>query len=243
MAYWSEEEREFHHENSTKKHVAASAHKQRTHCGKGGCKLPSDFMTKKEINAMNGEAKTFNLNKPMYWDMFESMPDDLKKEYITGLRERFDVPDNKIAEMFGVGGNTISRFFKCYGLAVAHKRGNRNWDEEGWDRWRGAIVDLAEVPAEFTVEAESESDSKTPVETVEEEIDITVETKVEENQGRSCDHTERKRAIPLNGRMVFNGTIDEIVESLRLILGNSEVGLIVDWSIIDRGDGVCKKEG
>lgn len=239
MALWSEEEREFHHENSTKKHVAASAFKQRTHCGKGGCTLPSDFKTKKELKAMNGEVKNFNLNKPMYWDTFKSMPDDLKKEYINGLREKFDVPDMKIAEMFGVIPNTVSRFFKCYGLAETHKRGNRKWDEDGWDRWRGAKIDLPEIPV---VEENAEDASETPVELAGEEIDIPVENKVEENQGCSCDHVERKRAVPGNGKMTFDGPIEEIVETLRMLLAGAEVTLDVAWTVVDDDPGraCCK---
>ena len=241
MALWSEEEREFHHENSTKKHVAASAHKQRTHCGKGGCKLPSDFMSKKEIKAMNGEVVNFNLSKPMYWDTFKTMPDDLKKEYINGLREKFDVPDNKIAEMFGVGIGTISRWFRCCDLAVAQNRGKRKWDEDGWNRWRGATFDLPEIPV---IEETTVTTTETPVETVEEEIDIPVENKIEENQGCSCGHTERKRAIPANGSMTFDGPIEDIVETLRMLLAGAEVTLDVAWTVVepDPGVGMCKEE-
>lgn len=230
MALWSEEEREFHHENSSKKHVAASAFKQRTHCGKGGCTLPSDFKTKKELNAMNGEVKNFNLNKPMYWDTFKSMPDDLKKEYITGLREKFDVPDTKIAEMFGVGIGTVSRWFKCCDLAVAGNRGKIKWDEDGWDRWRGAKLDLPEIPV---VEENAENASETPVEPAGEEIDIPVENKVEENQGGSCGHVERKRAVPGNGKMTFDGPIEDIVETLRMLLAGAEVTLDVAWTVVE----------
>lgn len=226
MALWSEEEREFHRENSTKKHVAASAHKQRTHCSKGGCTLPSDFKTKKELKAMNGEVKNFNLNKPMYWDTFKSMPDDLKKEYITGLREKFDVPDTKIAEMFGVGIGTVSRWFKCCDLAVVGNRGKRKWDEDGWDRWRGAKIDLPEIPV---VEENAEDASETPVEPAGEEID----NKVEENQGDSCGHVERKRAVPGNGKMTFDGPIEEIVETLRMLLAGAEVTLDVAWTVVE----------
>lgn len=239
MAWLSDEEWELRQDCREKKSVAASAFKQRTHCGKGGCKLPSDFMTKKEIKAMNGRVNEFNLNKPMYWDTFKSMPDDLKKEYINGLREKFDVPDTKIAEMFGVGGNTISRYFKCYGLAIAHKRGNRNWDEDGWDRWRGAKFDLPEIPV---VDESAENAPETPVEPAEEAIDIPVENKVEENQGCSCGHTERKRAIPANGSMTFDGPIEDIVETLRMLLAGAEVTLDVAWTVIEPDGAMCEEE-
>ena len=229
MAWYSDEEYELRQDCREKKSVAASAFKQRTHCGKGGCTLPHEFKTKKELKAMNGEIKNFNLNKPMYWDTFKSMPDDLKKEYITGLRENFDVPDMKIAEMFGVIPNTVSRFFKCYGLAETHKRGSRKWDEDGWDRWRGAKIDLPEIPVIESIENAPE----TPVEAVEAEIDIPVENEVVENQGCSCGHVERKRAVPANGKMTFDGPIEEIVETLQMLLAGAEVTLDVAWTVME----------
>ena len=230
MALWSEEEREFHHENSSKKHVAASAFKQRTHCGKGGCTLPSDFKTKKELKAMNGEVKNFNLNKPMYWDTFKSMPDDLKKEYITGLREKFDVPDTKIAEMFGVGIGTVSRWFKCCDLAVAGNRGKRKWDEDGWDRWRGAKIDLPEIPI---VEESAENASETPVKPAGDPGVEEFDKYVDYLKRGSKDSVERKRAVPGNGKMTFDGPIEDIVETLRMLLSGAEVTLDVAWTVVE----------
>lgn len=237
MAWLSDEEYELRQDCREKKSIAASAFKQRTHCGKGGCTLPSDYKTKKELKAMNGECvKYASLKKPMHWDDFKNLPDDLKKEYILGIRERFNVPNIAIAEMFGVSYSCISKYFKCLGLAMSsHEAAKvrwKEWDEHGFDVWRGAIVELPEIPA--TVETEVvEEPSVTPVEAVEEEIDIPVETKVEENQGRSCGHVERKRAVPATGKMTFDGPIEEIVETLRMLLGGAEVTLDVAWTVIE----------
>ena len=239
MAWYSDEEYLLRQDCKEKKSVAASAFKQRTHCGKGGCTLPHEHMSKKEIKAMNGEVKNFNLNKPMYWDIFKSMPDDLKKEYINGLREKFDVPDGKIAEMFGVGVNTISRYFKCYGLAIPHNRGTRKWDVDGWDRWRGAKIDLPEVPAVDEIEAENASE--TPVEPVREEIDILAENKTMRNPDVPYAHQTVKRAVPANGNMTFDGPIEEIVETLRMLLAGAEVTLDVAWTVVEPDGALCEK--
>lgn len=239
MAWYSDEEYLLRQDCKEKKSVAASSFKQRTHCGKGGCTLPHEHMSKKEIKAMNGEVKNFNLNKPMYWDIFKSMPDDLKKEYINGLREKFDVPDGKIAEMFGVIPNTISRYFKCYGLAESHKRGSRKWDEDGWDRWRGAKIDLPEVPVANEIEAENASE--TPVEPVREEIDIPVENKTMRNPDVPYAHQTVKRAVPANGNMTFDGPIEEIVETLRMLLAGAEVTLDVAWTVVEHDGALCER--
>lgn len=242
MPLWSEEEREFHHENSTKKHVAASAHKQRTHCGKGGCTLPSDFKTRKELKAMNGECvKYASLTKPMNWEEFKKLPDDLKKEYIDFMRDTFDVPDRYIAEMFNVHSVTLGKYFRILGLARTEKsNGRQKWDQHAFDVWRGAILELPEIPVvEHTFDP-----TETPVETVEEKNDVPVENKVEENQGSSCGHTKRKRAVPANGKMTFDGPIEDIVETLRMLLAGAEVTLDVAWTVIepDPGVGMCKEE-
>ena len=51
----TEAEKEFRHDCRMKKVVAASARFRRAHAGKGGkVRLPSDNLTKKELEKMNG---------------------------------------------------------------------------------------------------------------------------------------------------------------------------------------------
>lgn len=118
MAWYSDEQFDMIQDSREKKSIAASAFKQRSHCGKGGSvKFPSDFMSKKELNAMNGECiKYASLKQPMNWEEFKKLPDDLKREYVKNLRNKFNVPDAELATMFGVNKNIIYRYFKCYGL-------------------------------------------------------------------------------------------------------------------------------
>lgn len=226
MAWYSDEEYEFRQDCGLKKHIAASAHKQRTHCGKGGCSLPSDNMTEKERKAMNGECVSYRMNEPMSWETFKSMPDDLKVTYINGLRERWDCTDSALCNMFGISNKYLSLHFKDLGLARP-SRGNYKWPREKFLAWsHGADPDAVSEP-------------ETPVEAVEVEIDIPAESKVEENQGCSCGHVERKRAIPANGKMTFDGPIEEIVETLRMLLGGAEVTLDVAWTVVEDDPGRC----
>jgi len=76
--------------------------------GRGAVKFPSDYMTKKERDALNGEMSTYNLRKPMKWKEFMSMPEDLQKQYIQWLDQAFNVGDRFLAEMFGVSQKTIN---------------------------------------------------------------------------------------------------------------------------------------
>lgn len=127
-----------------KKRTAASAFKQRTHCGKGGSvKFPSDYMSKKELNAMNGEVKSYRLNSAMSWDEFKSMPDDLKVAYINSIRERFCVPDKYVAEMFGIPLGQLGLYLRDLKLELV--RDIDIWNKEAFLAWRsGADTSLVE---------------------------------------------------------------------------------------------------
>lgn len=238
MAWLSDEEWELQQDCREKKSVAASAHKQRTHCGKGGCKLPSDFMTKKEIKAMNGECvKYASLKGPMNWTEFKRLPDDLKKEYVLSIRERFNAPNNAIADMFNVSPTCISKYFKCLGLVMssheAAKSRWKEWDEQGFNVWRGRIVELPEVPVVEKDAADIENTPETPVEPAGEEIGIPVESVVVENATLVLGSVECKRAVPGTGKMTFDGPIEEIVETLRMLLAGAEVTLDVAWAVME----------
>ena len=91
-----------------KKRTARGIHNKRTHAGKGGKVIfPSDFLTRKDREAMNGEIKTYALNRPMRWKEFKLLPDDVRREYIENLQKRFDVQQKDLAAMFGDSVQTV----------------------------------------------------------------------------------------------------------------------------------------
>ncbi len=232
MAWYSDEEYELRQDCREKKSIAASAFKQRTHCGKGGCTLPSDYKTKKELKAMNGEVKSYRLNEPMDWGTFKGMPDDLKSAYLNWIRNEFGASDVAIAEMMGIHAVTFGKYMRVLGLTAGKNTGSgkRKWNKEKFLAWsHGVDPDAVNENAEES----DESIPETPVEPAGEKIDISVESKIEENQGCSCGHTERKRAVPANGKMTFDGPIEEIVETLRMLLAGAEVTLDVAWTVVE----------
>lgn len=136
-----------------KKSIGASSFRKRTHTGKGGrMRLPSDSLTKKELEKMNGGIKSYRLNEPMSWQEFKSMPDDIKVMYIKLLREKFNVPGRKISDMMGVDTSQISRKFRDLGIAETVRRKTTHWDKEGWYAWCG----LAPKPAKEKPETAAE---------------------------------------------------------------------------------------
>lgn len=141
-----------------KKNVARSARNKRTHCGKGGrVKLPSDYLSKRELNAMSGKCKSYRLNEPMLWKEFKSMPDDIKITYIKLIREKFDASDSALAEMFGVSGCPVSKEMKRLGIAVGKRNKNHKWNKDAFYAWVNRVpVEKPVEPVEETQEVAEE---------------------------------------------------------------------------------------
>lgn len=111
MARYSDEAWEYIQDCKEKKNIGNNARNKKVHSGKrGGVKTAMDYMTKKQLRAMDGEVKTYRLGSPMGWEEFSSMPDDLKKIYIKKLRDKFIVPDEVLADAMGID---IQKFKDC----------------------------------------------------------------------------------------------------------------------------------
>lgn len=125
--------------------IGRSARNRKTHAGKGGrVRLPHDNLTKKELQKMNGECKSFRLNEPMSWKEFKSMPDDIKITYIKLLRQKFNVPVTYIAKMMGVSEAVVRRELKKFGLTEGKgsRTGKTKWDKEGFCAWWHGVEEL-----------------------------------------------------------------------------------------------------
>lgn len=220
-----------------KKKTATGAYHKRTHCGKGGAiRFPSDFKTKKELNAMNGEVKSYKLNDPMSWAEFKAMPDDIKITYITALRKKYNVSDTKIAAMLGVNQHSLTDMTARLGIRSG-RAGRAKWDEDGWYAWVNGVK----------LEAKEEAE-EVPV--IEEKLEKCDEEVLEEAE--KCDVAENSAgsgfvfrfdkegvtiakevqpAIPGWGQMELEGTVAECAKTLRMLLADSRVKLTVSWVV------------
>lgn len=128
----------FYDECADRKRTARGAFNKRTHNGKrGGVKFPSDYLSKKEKSKMNGKIKVYKMNEPITYAEFKEYPDDLKKQYVNNLREKFDVSDTAIAEMMGINKRTLNRLLNII-HASGGRRGSRKADREGFEKWKNA---------------------------------------------------------------------------------------------------------
>ena len=173
-----------------KKKIAHSSHNRKTHCGKGGrVKFPSDYLSKKELKAMNGDVKSYNLNRPMTWEEFRSMPQDLQIMYIKKLRNEFGVPDIVLGKAMGICKSSFSKAMRELNLSLGRSAGakGKQWLDsekslkffEYWNKFENkedavkedGVEEEAEVVEEDKVENEDE---------VVKETDISKETSIDD---------------------------------------------------------------
>ena len=101
------------------------------------CHLPSDSLSKKEIEKMNGECKVYNLNKPMSYSNFCAMPVDLRIKYLEMLRDKFGANQTAISKMMGVADTTLAshraKFLDSKPVFRSYK--HSRLDIEAWNKF------------------------------------------------------------------------------------------------------------
>lgn len=255
MAWMSDEQYELIQDTREKSHTARSARTTRGHCGKSGCNFSHEKMSKKELAAMNGEVKSFRMNDPMTWEEFKGLPDDLKVIYVKNLRKAYGVTDTALSEMFGVHRSLLGRWFKTLNLTVGDEaKGNRNWNKEAFLAWSKGIKTenkTEEAPVEEPVlENTNAMEIKVPLktaidltakkveelcETVIERLDEAVSNEQSENAINNglCDSTDGpKYSVPVQGSMIFEGDIDDVLRSVSRLLDGQYVHIKVEWDLV-----------
>lgn len=262
MPWMSDERYMLMQDTKEKKSTARSARHTRTHCGKSGAvKLPSDFLTKKEIQSMNGECKSYKLNAPMTWKEFKAMPEDLQIDYIKLLRHKYRAPNLAIAKMLGTADSNLSLHLKPLGLGTGRspKVGDRKWDKEGFYAWINEHrndkneEEVAEIQEEIKEVFEEEKREAVSPELIEKAVELTKpyfmnKSELEDTLNKpytdgtesftstlsfsNCGHTDPP-AVPKHGHMMFEGNIHDIVRTLETLLQNGNVRLNVEWEVVE----------
>lgn len=81
-------------------------------------RLPSDNMTKKEREAMNGEIKTYKVKEFYNWEEFKALPDDLQLKWVNSLINRYGCSVYAISTVvFGGARNRLYLHLTRKGLA------------------------------------------------------------------------------------------------------------------------------
>lgn len=134
-----------------KKRIAGGARHKRGGSKSKLCSLPSDNLTLAQQKKLCGEVKSWNLNEPMDWKTFKSMPHDLQVQYVNGLNSRFSVGINTIGQdVFGLSTNAVRAYFKANGVEcdVQGKKLSA-LERERWEHWIHGSEYFTEVSEEL----------------------------------------------------------------------------------------------
>lgn len=85
------------------------------------CTLPHENLTRKELEKMNGECITINLNHFYTWEEFLAFSDDTKVDYIENLMSKYNVSISAISSVVFDNSVILGRFIKEHMLPVKTK--------------------------------------------------------------------------------------------------------------------------
>ena len=110
---------------------------------KGGrVKLPSDYLTAKEKKKLNGEVIGYQLNKPMGYDEFRMLPDDIQVEYINLCMYKHKGNCTWISDMLGVTKITLRRWAKKHDVKWRQIPGRASsQDRREWREFAGKFIE------------------------------------------------------------------------------------------------------
>jgi len=94
----SDEEYVYRQDIKEKKSAGRGAFHKKNGSKSKRCKFPSDYLTKKEKMAMNGECVSYDMKKFYTYEEFKTFPDDIQLKYINSLINRYNVTVSAIAE-------------------------------------------------------------------------------------------------------------------------------------------------
>lgn len=163
------------------------------------CSLPSDHLSKKEIEKMNGECKVYNINKPMTYNDFCAMPVDIQIMYLENLRDKYGASLLDIANMMGCKYTTLTehkrKILDEKPAFISYQ--NSRLDVDAWNRF----VNCEEAD-----------------EPVEPESDEEVEGNSNDTEGLNYNEVVPKADI-ISGTIDFKGKAGDILRRMMDILG------------------------
>lgn len=121
---------DFDYDVMQKKRIASGDRHRKRGSKSKYCGLPSDHMTQAQWKKRNGEVKVMNLNEPMPWKAFKAMPEDLQKEYVQKVDDRFHCTMSDFARMFQVQPVTVNRQFQSLCVSGLFPKGKRMSTEQ-----------------------------------------------------------------------------------------------------------------
>lgn len=173
------------------------------------CNFPSDYLSRKEKNKMNGTVSTLNLGRFYTWEEFKKFSTDFQVEYLQSLADNYTVGVDAIAgEVFGITGQSMKQYLVNHGV-------------DGKVQFKG--VRGSRVKRMYLHEAvrkqRQEDEPKPEEQPVQEETKATQET-VEVKE-------EKKISTVLRSTIEMSGFDMNMIELMKSMYGDSEIRVTI----------------
>lgn len=148
-------------------------------------RLPSDNLSRKEWEKMNGECKTYDMAKPVAWEYFKLWPADLQRSYLLGLGEKFGIGVAHLADMFHISRCSIYNLMNKLNVHLDGRHPGR--DLKPWFAFVNGEALEAPVKAELPPEVLVPSGEETSAIKIEEPAKIDMSNLSDAAIDRLCD--------------------------------------------------------
>lgn len=115
---------------------ASGARRKKNGSKSKACSLPSDRLTHRQWEKLNGPMNIFAMNVPTDYETLSKQSEDIQKEYIMNLLDRFNITVSKISEMLGISPSFGMNYVKTLGINYtprgAKLKNNKN-EKDAWN--------------------------------------------------------------------------------------------------------------
>lgn len=190
------------------RHAEASGARHKKNGSKRkGCTLPSDGLTRRQWEKLNGPVSSFAMNIPTDYETLSKQSHDIQKEYILNLLDRFNITSTKISQMLGISPTAGMSYIKSLGIKYmprGAKLKNNKSEKAAWNyflsqvHWTcGYFASNVAYIQPGTIEVDVSDDSESiEVETKEEDTEPNKTAKMQVTINCSdADHVDLLYAI------------------------------------------------
>jgi len=178
------------------------------------CTLPSDYLTKGEIEKMNGPVQTYNLSCQMTLAQYKAMPDDMQRAYMDKLAAHGG-NGVRVAGMFGISPQAVRVSLSAIGYKFPHAAGTKRGDTEKWIKW---TTDRAmETKIDLAVKELSSMQSK-PVQPESETVQQVQREPIMPPTTPLMPPQQAKPIQPKSGTLEYSGPVGAVMDALSRVL-------------------------
>lgn len=194
------------------------------------CTLPSDNLSYYQRKKLNGEVKSYSMNRPMTWKEFQTYPDDLQETYLATLVDGFNVSMKQVGDMMGCCNTTLNRLIKNKNFTkINTSKGRRIVSQEDIDSWHKFLGDWPTGRySEKYFGRKSTKDSEDLVKDISDlEIAEGAMKLTEQSASEEITPVESKHIMEINRFSIgYDGEINlnDVLAYLQLTLGDKFIG-------------------